>query len=192
MTLSYSMIDLIQNRIVESIMAKTKVKDMTSEIAKAAKELISCLKAGNKIIVCGNGGSAADAQHFAAELVGRYKKERKGLACIALTTDSSILTAWSNDYEYATVVSRQLQSLGKEGDILFGISTSGSSENVMEAVKTAKESGIKSICLLGKDGGKLKGMCAISLVVPSNDTPRIQESHIMIIHILCELIDNEF
>ncbi len=160
------------------------------EVKAAAEASILTLRNGGKILICGNGGSAADAQHFSAELVGRYKKERKGLPALALTTDSSVLTAISNDYGYDMVFSRQVDALGEKGDMLFLISTSGNSQNLLEAAKTAKEKGIRAIGLLGKGGGKLVALCDSAIVVPSDNTPRIQEMHGMAIHMLCGLIEN--
>lgn len=149
----------------------------------------STLSIGKRVFLCGNGGSAADAQHIAAELVGRFKKERRGLPAIALTTDTSILTAVGNDYGYEQVFARQVEALASAGDVLIGISTSGNSSNVVEAVKAAKRLGIKTIGLTGARGGVLKTLCDEVLVVPSDVTARIQEAHILIGHIWCELID---
>lgn len=140
---------------------------------------------------CGNGGSAADSQHIAAEFVGHFMKERGPLNAIALTTDTSILTAVGNDYSFNDVFSRQVRGISKPGDILVGITTSGNSQNVIEAVQAAKKCGCKTIGLLGRDGGKLAPLCDISFVVPSNETPRIQEMHILIGHILCDLLEEE-
>ncbi|MBU1165992.1 D-sedoheptulose 7-phosphate isomerase, partial [Candidatus Micrarchaeota archaeon] len=142
------------------------------------------------LLICGNGGSAADAQHFAAELVGRYKKERKALPAIALTTDTSVITAISNDYGFEHVFSRQVEALSAGGDVLFLISTSGNSPNLLEAAKKAKTLGIKIIGLLGKGGGKLKSMCDHAIVIPSDNTPRIQEMHVLVIHMICESVEN--
>ena len=150
------------------------------------------LESGHKILLCGNGGSAADAQHIAAELTGRYKIERKGLPAIALTTDTSALTAIGNDYGYEYVFSRQVEALANEGDMFIGISTSGNSQNVINALKKAKEMGCRTVGLSGKGGGKMNDCCDLNIVVPSRDTARIQEMHIMIAHILCQLIDNEY
>jgi D-sedoheptulose 7-phosphate isomerase len=147
---------------------------------------------GKKLIIFGNGGSAADAQHIAAELTGRYKSERRGLPAIALTTDTSALTAIANDYGYKNVFSRQVEALAKKGDVVLGISTSGNSKNVIKALKKAKKLGCKTIGLSGKDGGKMSDICDINIVVPSNDTPRIQEMHILIGHIICQSVDNEW
>ena len=143
-------------------------------------------------MLCGNGGSAADAQHIAAELTGRYKTERGALAGIALTTDTSALTAIGNDYGYEFVFSRQLEALGREDDLLIAISTSGNSGNVVKALELARKIGIKTIGLSGRTGGAMNELCELNLVVPSNDTPRIQEMHIMIGHIICQAIDDAF
>ena len=161
-------------------------------IKKACETAVATLKAGGKILLCGNGGSAADAQHIAAELTGRYKTERGALAGIALTTDTSALTAIGNDYGYEFVFSRQLEALGREGDLLIAISTSGNSGNVVKALELARKIGIKTIGLSGRTGGAMNELCELNLVVPSNDTPRIQEMHIMIGHIICQAIDDAF
>jgi D-sedoheptulose 7-phosphate isomerase len=144
---------------------------------------------GKKLLVCGNGGSAADAQHFAAEIVGRFKLERRGLPAIALTTDSSILTAVGNDYGFERVFSRQVEALAASGDVVVGISTSGSSANVQRALLEARDRGCRTVGLLGRDGGTIAGIVDIALTVPSNDTPRIQEGHITMIHIICDLLE---
>ena len=158
----------------------------------AAKLCIDCLKNGNKILLFGNGGSAADAQHIAAELVGRYKTERKGLAAIALTTDTSALTAISNDYGYDCVFDRQVEALANTGDVAIGISTRGSSANVASALKLAKDLDCKTIGFSGRGGGEMNELCDINIVVPSQDTARIQEMHIVIGHTICHLIDLAF
>lgn len=161
-------------------------------ILAQAEDMAERLKRGARILVCGNGGSAADAQHFAAELSGRYVKERRALAGIALTTDTSALTAIGNDYGYEVVFSRQVEALGRPGDLLVGISTSGNSPNVIRAVEAAKALGMRTLCLLGKDGGKLKDLSDDALVVPTPVTARIQEVHQMIYHFWCEAIDEHF
>ncbi|MFA5853703.1 MAG: D-sedoheptulose 7-phosphate isomerase [Patescibacteria group bacterium] len=148
-----------------------------------------CLKRGHKLLIAGNGGSAADAQHFAAELVGRFKKERKAYPALALTVDTSIITAWSNDYSFESVFARQIEAYGNAGDIFIGISTSGNSSNLLAAVKEAKEKGIFSLCLLGRGGGALKDICDKALIVPSDNIPRIQEVHEMLLHIICEEVE---
>ena len=161
----------------------------TGQIQKAASLLTQSLAQGRKILICGNGGSAADAQHFAAELTGRYKRERKGLAGIALSVDTSALTAIGNDYGFEFVFSRQVEALAQKGDVFFGISTSGNSANVLQAAKVARNIGCSIIGLSGRDGGKLNEICDINLIMPDNDTPRIQELHILVIHILCDIIE---
>ena len=158
----------------------------------AAKLCIDCLKNGNKILLFGNGGSAADAQHIAAELVGRYKTERKGLAAITLTTDTSALTAIGNDYGYDHVFDRQVEALANTGDVAIGISTGGSSANVASALKLAKDLDCKTIGFSGRGGGEMNELCDINIVVPAQDTARIQEMHIVIGHTICHLIDLAF
>ena len=158
----------------------------------AAKLCLDCLKNGNKILLFGNGGSAADAQHIAAELVGRYKTERKGLAAIALTTDTSALTAMGNDYGYDCVFDRQVEALANTGDVAIGISTGGSSANVASALKLAKDLDCKTIGFSGRGGGEMNELCDINIVVPAQDTARIQEMHIVIGHTICHLIDLAF
>jgi D-sedoheptulose 7-phosphate isomerase len=171
-----------QETIIEHISAIETLRNMAPVIEKAADILVNALQVGGKILVCGNGGSAADAQHFAAELVGRFEAERKGLPAIALTTDTSILTAIGNDYGFERVFSRQVAALGAKGDILLGISTSGNSTNVLEAVASAKTIGMKTIGLLGGNGGKLKQTVDTAIVVPNPRTARIQEAHILMLH----------
>ena len=158
----------------------------------AAKLCLDCLKNGNKILLFGNGGSAADAQHIAAELVGRYKTERKGLAAIALTTDTSALTAIGNDFGYDCVFDRQVEALANTGDVAIGISTGGSSANVASALKLAKDLDCKTIGFSGRGGGVMNELCDINIVVPAQDTARIQEMHIVIGHTICHLIDLAF
>ncbi len=153
--------------------------------------LRNCLLSGGKILLLGNGGSAADCQHIAAEIVGRYKRERRGLPAIALTTDTSILTAVGNDYGFEHVFSRQVEALCTPKDVVIGLSTSGNSPNVLAAIHTARQIGAFTIGLTGGGGGKLAQCCDLSLVVASNDTPRIQEAHILVGHMLCDLIDAE-
>lgn len=158
----------------------------------AAKLCIESLKNGGKILIFGNGGSAADAQHIAAELVGRYKVTRTGLAAIALTTDTSVLTSISNDYGYEYVFNRQIEALANKGDVAIGISTSGTSGNVMNALTLAKDMGCITIGFSGLNSQKMRTLCDVTLAVPSEDTPRIQEMHIVIGHIICHLVDCEF
>ncbi|XRO77017.1 D-sedoheptulose 7-phosphate isomerase [Methanocaldococcus sp. 10A] len=174
----------------ESANVKIKfIEENEEKLKKAIEIILEALKNGNKILICGNGGSAADAQHFAAEIVGRFKLERKGFPAIALTTDTSILTAIGNDYGFEKIFERQVEALGKKGDVLIGISTSGNSENVIRAVNKAKEMGIYTIGLLGKGGGKLKDIVDLALIVPSDNTPRIQECHLTIYHVICEEVE---
>lgn len=165
---------------------------LIESIMSAGELIVSTLKSGNKVILFGNGGSAGDAQHIAAELTGRYKTERQGLAAIALTTDTSALTAIGNDYGFDRIFDRQLEALGNEGDLLIGISTSGNSPNVINALALGKNSGMKRIGLTGKGGGEMKNLCDVNIIIPSNDTARIQEMHITIGHILCGIVDSEF
>lgn len=160
-------------------------------VEKAAEEMTESVKAGNKIILAGNGGSAADAQHFAGEIVGRFMMERKALGAISLCVDPSVMTCIGNDYGYDSVFERQLEGIGRAGDIFVAISTSGNSENLIRAVTLSKKMNIKTVGFLGKDGGKLKEMCDYALVVPSNSTPRIQEIHTFTVHILCEYIEKK-
>ena len=164
---------------------------METDLEKACQIAVDTLKKGNKILLCGNGGSAADAQHIAAELTGRYKSERRGLPAIALTTDTSALTAIGNDYGYGRVFDRQVEALANKGDLLIGISTSGNSANILSALTLAKEMGCMTLGFSGRDGGVMNTLCDVNLVVPSHDTPRIQEMHILLGHTLCQIIDNE-
>ena len=185
------MLKMIENELQahKETIEKT-IELMIPQIEEASKMLVETLKNGNKVLLCGNGGSASDAQHISAELVGRYKKERRGLPAIALTTDTSALTAISNDYGFDRIFDRQVEALVNEGDLLIGISTSGNSLNVLSAMLLAKEMGAKTLGLSGKGGGKLNYACDVNLVVPSEDTPRIQEMHILIGHILCQGVDD--
>ncbi|MFV0516159.1 MAG: D-sedoheptulose 7-phosphate isomerase [Aminipila sp.] len=150
----------------------------------------NALRDRKKLMICGNGGSASDAQHMAGELVGRFQKERKGLSAIALNTDTAVMTAWSNDYDFNGVFQRQVEALGQYGDILIGISTSGNSRNVLEAFEYARNNGMITVGILGKDGGAVKSLSDYFIVIPENCTARVQEAHITVIHILCELIEN--
>ena len=153
--------------------------------------ILDSLRSGGKIVIFGNGGSAADAQHMAAEFIGRYLLERKSIPSIALTTDSSILTSISNDYKFEEVFSRQCEALVNSNDIIIAISTSGKSPNIIKGINTCVKKGAKVIALTGKDGGELKNLCEILLNIPSNETPRIQEGHRTVIHIICELVEKE-
>jgi len=181
----------IKNQILESAKIKNEMVNKSIEsIEKAAHLLIESVKDGGKILWCGNGGSAADAQHLATELMGGMSDhDRMPIPSIALTTDSSFITAWSNDTDFDSIFSRQVQGLGEEGDVLVGISTSGNSENIINALKQAKFKKLKTIAFSGKTGGSLDGIADVTIKVPSDNTQRIQESHIMIGQILCSLIE---
>ena len=181
----------ILDEINAHIQTAQKMPALAQTIQKAALLAIQTLKNGNKILICGNGGSAADAQHIAAELTGRYKRERRGLSAIALTTETSALTAIGNDYGYDFVFSRQFEALAQKGDLLWGISTSGNSTNVLNALKLAKKMECNTLGFSGRNGGEMKEWCDILLISPSEDTPRIQEMHILMAHIICDLIDKE-
>lgn len=180
----------IEGIIKDSITVKRQLlSSQVKQIAKAAGTVISALKKGGKLIVFGNGGSAADSQHIAAELVGRFLKDRRPLPSIALTTNTSILTAIANDYSYGKVFSRQIEALAAKNDVVMGISTSGKAANVIEAVAVANNKGLSTIALTGGDGGDLSKIAKISIIVPSRATPRIQEAHITIGHIICQLVE---
>ena len=168
-------------------------KTLPAEIARAGEALAAALKSGRKALACGNGGSAADSQHFAAELVGRFERERPGLPAVALTVDSSALTAIANDYDFDRVFSKQVEALGVAGDVLLGISTSGNSRNVVEAIRAAQAKGLVVIALTGRDGGAMAKMLRpgdFHLNVPHPRTMRVQEMHLLAIHCLCEVVDN--
>jgi len=184
------MINDIKNQLQahHSVIARIQ-QDMPQQIADVVELMINCFRNGKKLLVMGNGGSAADSQHFAAEIVGRFKLERAALPAIALSTDTSILTAIGNDYGFDTIFSRQIEALAEKGDVVIGLSTSGNSPNVLKALELARERGCLTIGLLGKDGGSIKTVCDLALIVPTNDTPRVQEGHITIIHIICDLVE---
>jgi len=179
----------IEKIIKENISCKNEFLSQIGNIKKVSEKIIECFKKGNKVLIFGNGGSAADAQHIAGELVGRFKLERKALPAIALTTDTSILTAWSNDYDFSSVFERQVEALAKKGDVLIGLSTSGNSKNVVKALEKGKEIGTINISLTGGDGGKIKQAGDININVNSKITPRIQECHMLAYHIICELVE---
>lgn len=187
------MIEDIKKQFNQNIeLHKNSVDVLCSKIAQAAEMIIKAYKNGNKLLLCGNGGSAADAQHIAGELVGRFKKERRGLPAVALTTDTSIMTALANDYWYDLLFSRQVEALGQKGDVLIGISTSGNSKNIIRAVEAAKFKGLITVGLLGGDGGELKDLVDLPLVVPGAGSDRVQEVHIFIGHVICGLVDESF
>lgn len=184
--------NIITQEFDSHIKAAKLLHNLTDDVKACAEICISSLRNKGKILLIGNGGSAADAQHIAAELVGKFQIEREGLPAIALTTDSSILTSVGNDYGYSQVFSRQVASLADSGDVVIGISTSGKSENVIKALKVASKLNCKTIGLSGKNGGEMNKICSLNLIMPSYETPRIQEMHIVIGHIICHLIDQEF
>lgn len=186
----YSFVGRIKDEITEHMNVINALAVTQSEqISEMALMMLEAIKNGKKIFFMGNGGSAGDAQHLAAELVGRFKAERRALPAIALTTDTSILTALANDYGYEFVFSRQIEALANSGDVVIGISTSGQSPNVVKGIQTAEGMGCKTIGFTGRDGGKVAKLVDLSLIVPSAETSRIQEAHIMIGHILCGLIE---
>jgi D-sedoheptulose 7-phosphate isomerase len=181
---------IIQKALRESIGVKENfIKENTTKITFFAEKIALALTSDRKLLLCGNGGSAADAQHIAAEFINRYELERPPLPAIALTTDTSILTSVGNDYSFNEIFSKQVKALGVEGDVLLAISTSGNSTNVIEAVKAAKRLGIFTVGLTGGEGGQLANLVDLSLVVESSVTARIQETHILVGHIICELVD---
>ena len=183
----------VSQHFADSVGTKQKSAELlAAPIAQAAEQMVKCLLANGKILACGNGGSAADSQHFAAELLGRFERERPGLAAIALTTDTSTLTAIANDYDYEQVFSKQVQALGQANDLLLAISTSGDSKNVIAAIHAAHERDMQVVALTGKSGGKIAGLLAsedVHICVPSNTTSRIQEVHLLTLHCLCDGID---
>ena len=181
----------IKSMMEESVETKRMCEALAPKIEDAADLIANALKNNKKILLAGNGGSAAMSSHIAAEFVGRYKIERKGLQAIALTTDLAAITAIGNDYGFDTIFERQLEALADEGDVFIVLSTSGNSRNLIKAVEAAKKLDVHVIGLLGKDGGKLKNTSNVEIIVPSDNTPRIQEAHLMILHIICELIDKE-
>lgn len=184
--------EIVIRELEESARVKKLVaKELAEEIAEASQWVIECFKAGGKVLLFGNGGSAADAQHIATELVCRFQKERKALPALALSTNSSLVTAQTNDLGFETIFSRQIEAWAKKGDIAIAISTSGNSPNILEGVKKAKELGMRTIGFIGKGGGELKNLVDLSLIIPSDDVPRIQEVHITIGHIICHLVEEE-
>jgi len=185
----------IVKRIEENIGVKKSILNdahLIDTIERAATAVVNAIKNGNKIIFCGNGGSAADSQHLAAELIGKFYFNRRSLPAVSLTVNTSIITAIGNDFGFEKVFARQLEGIGKVGDVLIGLSTSGNSENVVEVFRLAKELGISTVAFTGESGGILRDLADILINVPSNDTPRIQEAHIMVGHIICELVEKEF
>lgn len=184
------MVKIIEQRMQESVDAKERFRDQVGNIQAVSDAMVSAMKSGNKVLICGNGGSASDAQHITGELVGRFQKERKGLPAIALTTDTSVMTAWCNDYDFSTIFSRQVEALAKPGDVIIGISTSGNSDNVIKAFVEGKKIGTVNISMTGRDGGRLKPMSDYNINSDSSNTARVQECHILAYHIICELVEN--
>jgi D-sedoheptulose 7-phosphate isomerase len=182
---------LFSTNIIEHIAVIEKIHNLNAIVERVGLLAAQTLRIGGKILFCGNGGSAADSQHLAAELTGRFIHDRRPLAAIALSTDSSAMTCISNDYAFKEVFARQVIGLGRKEDLLIGISTSGNSDNIIRAVEEANKVGMHTVGLLGRDGGKLREMCNHSIIVPSQVTARIQECHILIGHTLCGLIEQE-
>lgn len=171
---------------------KTFQAEELETLGRIARLMLSALKAGKKIMFCGNGGSAADSQHMAAEFIGRFEKERRSLAALSLTTDTSALTALANDYSYDVVFSRQVEGLGNEGDVLVGLTTSGNSKNVLEAIQVAKSKKIHTVAFTGKDGGRVKGLADHVFISKSDKTSHIQETHIFALHAIAEAVEKVF
>lgn len=187
------MLEYIRANVEESIAAKEKLlrdEALLGTVKKAAQLCVEAYQRGNKLLICGNGGSASDALHMAGELVGRYQMERRGVSAIVLNANTAVMTAISNDYDYENIFSRQVEALGKAGDVLFGISTSGDSANVVRAMQEAGKRQICTVGLTGRAGGRMRSCAEYLLNVPSDNTPRIQEMHILLIHTICGLIEN--
>jgi len=183
--------DRIREIIDESVLLHSRLIDVVSEIRTAAGMMVDAIAGGSKVMFAGNGGSAADAQHLAAELVNRFRKDRQPLAGLALTTDTSVITSVGNDFSFEDIFSKQVRALGRKGDVLVGISTSGNSRNIVRALDQARSMGVSTIALTG-EGGAMRDHADCTIAVPSRDTPRIQEAHILIGHILCEIIEDSF
>ena len=191
MTNSKKINHMIEKTLEQSTKIIADLHDLSNEINKTVNLIITAVNKNRKIIIIGNGGSAADAQHIAAEFLGRYKIKRKSIPAIALTSNSSTTTAIANDYDFSDIFSRQCESLVSKGDIVIGISTSGNSENVVKGLRTSKKNGGLTIGLLGNKGGKIKNIVDVSLIVKDTSTPRIQEAHRVIYHIICEIVEKE-
>ena len=191
MTNSKKVNRMIKKTLEQSIKIIADLRDLSDEINKTANLIITAINKNRKIIIIGNGGSAADAQHIAAEFLGRYKLKRKSIPAIALTSNSSTTTAIANDYDFSDIFSRQCESLVSKGDVVIGISTSGNSENVVKGLKTSSKNGGLTIGLLGNKGGKIKNIVDVSLIVKDTSIPRIQEAHRVIYHIICEIVEKE-
>jgi D-sedoheptulose 7-phosphate isomerase len=187
----------MKERIASIIRESIRVKEAAlaanvDAVERSARVIIQAFQNNNRVFFCGNGGSAADSQHMAAEFIGRFQKERRALPAIALTTDTSILTCLSNDYHFDVVFARQIEALGRSGDVIVGISTSGKSPNVIKAFEAAKKLGMTTVAFVGHDGGPMGKMADIAVIVPSKITARIQETHITLAHALCEVVEDEF
>jgi D-sedoheptulose 7-phosphate isomerase len=180
----------LDRAINDSVRTLESLKNLEREVSRAADLIEQCLRAGNKLLVCGNGGSAADASHFATELVVRFAKDRRALPAICLASDSGILTAAANDYGFDEIFARQVAAFGAPGDVLICLTTSGKSKNVMRALQEAKEHQIKTIAFLGRDGGSTVGIADLDLLVKSDSTARVQEAHQLLLHVLCEIIES--
>lgn len=185
----------VRQLFAESIETKMKAAEALPEpILNAGQTMVECLLNGGKILSCGNGGSAGDAQHFSSELLNRFERERPALPAVALTTDASTVTSIANDYSYNEIFSKQIRALGNQGDVLLAISTSGNSANVVQAIQAAHDRGMKVVSLTGRDGGKMAGLAApgdVEVRVPAESTARIQEVHLLVIHALCDFIDQQ-
>ncbi len=182
---------IIRESIKSSILVHERLFDIAGDIKKASELMVKCIISGNKVIFAGNGGSAADSQHLAAEFVNRFRMERRPMAGLALTTDTSVITSIGNDYSFDDIFTKQLKALGQKGDVFLAISTSGNSRNILNALRVARDMEIGSIGLTGKGGGSMKDLVDVLIDVPSTDTARIQEAHILIGHILCEIVERE-
>lgn len=181
---------LILAALEESARVKLALRELAPEVARAARRVAECFRGGGRLYACGNGGSACDAMHLVEELVARYKRDRPGLPAHHLL-DAPTLTCWSNDYDFASAFRRQVEAMARPGDVLVAISTSGNSANIVAAAEAARERGVATLGLLGRDGGRLKALCDDAIVVPAQATERIQEAHITVIHLLCELVERE-
>lgn len=183
--------DIIEKMFLDISSIVKDASRLSDEIEQSVETIIDCIKNGKKVVLFGNGGSAADAQHIAAEFIGRFQRERNSIPAISLTTNSSIITSLANDYSFELIFSRQCESLVNPGDVVIGISTSGNSNNVRKGLETSKKKGAKTISLLGNNGGNMKNVSDITIIVNSNNTARIQEIHRIIYHIICDLVEKE-
>jgi D-sedoheptulose 7-phosphate isomerase len=183
--------NILDNSIAATARCIESLTQIRAEIDRAAELIMRTVRAGNKLLICGNGGSAAEAQHFSTELVGRYFKNRRSLPAVALNADGSLLTCIGNDYGYDAVFSRQIEGLAKPGDVVVGITSSGNSGNILAALDTAKKMGLESISFLGRGGGKAKGLATVDLIIPGDSGRAAQEAHLFLIHHFCDLIDGE-